>query len=340
MKYRISRFRNIGTVFLIIPFTLIIFIAFSQQAPSAAENKSKEENAQNLKKSRELNEKCLKCHSQPKYKMHNPNNNLDVYKKMPSDRVINIDLFNNSNHKNFKCIDCHSEDFNTFPHPANLLFEEQYVCMDCHGDDPKYEKFNFKGIQKEFDESVHSTRLTDQSSCWMCHNPHYYKTHAGKSHDISDIVKYDNEVCLSCHMNKDRYGLLTDKTKPNIIEKHDWLPNQELHFKSFRCVECHTKVNDSLTVSHNILGKDKALKNCKECHTKNSYLITSLYKYQILENKKQNGFFNPVLLDDLYVIGANRNEYFNYVSVSLLILVVGGISIHTLLRFTLKKKKD
>jgi hypothetical protein len=339
MKLSFSKITFSGSFLFIIPLILIFFIGFSQQTPTATVS-SKDENAQNLKKNRELNEKCLKCHSQPKYKLHNPNNNLDVYKKMPSDRVINVDMFNNSNHKNFKCVDCHSDEFNTFPHAANLLFDEQYVCMDCHGDDPKYEKFNFKGIQKEFEESVHAKRLTDQSSCWMCHNPHYYKTHAGQTQDISSIVAYDNEVCLSCHMNKDRYGLLTNKVKPNIIEKHDWLPNQELHFKSFRCLECHTKVNDSLTVSHNILGKDKALKNCKECHSKNSYLIASLYKYQITEDKKKNGFFNPILLSDLYVIGANRNYYFNYISVTLLILVIGGISIHTFLRFTIKRKKD
>jgi hypothetical protein len=197
MKQRISKIRSIVPALLIVPFILVLFIAYSQQTQTA-EDKSKAENAQNLKETRDLNNKCLKCHSQSKYKMHNPNNDLDVYKKMPSDRVINVDMFYSSNHKNFKCIDCHSTEFNTFPHAANLLFEETFVCMDCHGSDPKFEKFNFEGIQKEFEESVHSTRLTDQSSCWMCHNPHYYKTHAGESHDISDIVKYDNEVCLSC----------------------------------------------------------------------------------------------------------------------------------------------
>jgi len=339
MRIKRGWFKYSGIFSLIISFILIVFIAFSQQNATSGKS-AKEENAQKLKENRDINDKCLKCHSQSKYKMHNPNTDKDVFKKMPSDRVINIDMFYNSNHRNFKCTDCHSEDFSKFPHAADLLFEEQNKCMDCHGDDPKYKKYNFEGIQKEFDESVHATRLADQATCWMCHNPHYYKTTAGATQDISAIVRYDNQVCLSCHMNKDRFGLLTDKTKPNIIEKHDWLPNQELHFRSFRCVECHTKVNDSLVVSHNILDKTKALKNCKECHTKNSYLITSLYKYQILENRKRYGFFNPVLLNDLYVIGANRNYYFNIASISLLILVVGGISIHTALRFIIKRKND
>ena len=288
----------------------------------------------------EENERCFKCHGQSKYEYTNETLGRQVKQLMYSEIIIKREAFYNSNHKNFKCTDCHSEDFATFPHKADLLFEEQYKCMDCHGDDPKYEKYNFAGIQKEYDESVHAKRLGDQASCWMCHNPHYYKTTAGATQDIAAIVRYDNEVCLSCHMNKERFGLLTDKTKPNIIEKHEWLPNQELHFKSFRCVECHTKVNDSLTVSHNIVDRTKALKNCKECHTKNSYLITSLYKYQIQENRKRYGFFNPVMLEDLYVIGANRNYYFNIISVALLILVVGGVSVHTILRFTIKKKKE
>jgi hypothetical protein len=339
MKYKLNKIRHIGSVVFIFPFVLLIFIAFSQQTPATEEANAKEENVQNLKKNRELNEKCFKCHGQSKYLLINPNTKLEVYKKMPADRVVNREKFYSSNHYSFKCTDCHSEDFNTFPHAADLLFEEQYACMDCHGDDPKYEKFNFEGLQAEYEESVHSNRMSDHFSCWMCHNPHYYKTHAGESKNIPEIVAYDNEVCLSCHTSIDRYGLLTDKTRPNIIDKHDWLPNQELHFKSFRCVECHTKVNDSLTVSHNILGKDKALKNCKECHTRDSYLIESLYKYEISESKKNNGFFNPMLLNDLYVIGANRNIYFNYISLSLLVIVVGGISIHTLLRIKFKKKK-
>jgi Zn finger protein HypA/HybF involved in hydrogenase expression len=337
MKLYTDRIQNAFAFLLILPFVFISLNAFTQETQQD-KDAAKAENAKNLKNIRDLNSKCLKCHSQSKYKMHNPNTDLDVYKKMPAERVINVDMYYNSNHRNFKCIDCHSEDFNTFPHAADLLFEEQYKCMDCHGDDPKYEKYNFAGIEKEYQESVHAVRLGDQSSCWMCHSPHYYKTTAGATQDISEIVRYDNEVCLSCHTNKERFGLLTDKTRPNILEKHEWLPNQELHFKSFRCVECHTKVNDSLAVSHNIVDRTKALKNCKECHTKNSYLITSLYKYQIEENRKRYGFFNPVMLEDIYVIGANRNYYFNIASVSLLVIVFGGISIHTILRFLIKKK--
>jgi general stress protein CsbA len=64
--------------------------------------------------------------------------------------------------------------------------------------------------------------------------------------------------------------------------------------------------------------------------------MASLYKF---ESKKQrrDGFFNGIILNASYVIGANRNEYLNLISLVIFVLVIGVIIIHIILRI---RKKD
>ena len=291
-------------------------------------------------KNAELNENCLKCHGQSKYSYQNPELGKIVFKRMSYNKIMNRDLFYDSNHKQFKCIDCHAEEYSTFPHAGELRMAEKYNCIDCHGDDPKYQKFNFEKIESEFKESVHSTKHNDDFTCWMCHDAHTYKTIARSNATIRQTVAYDNSICLTCHADITKYQLLTDKKNPNIIAKHEWLPNQEVHFKSVRCIECHAQANDSIMVAHNILPKSKAVKNCVKCHTKKSILMTTLYKYKVKEQRSKGGFFNGVILNESYVIGANRNYYLNVLSLIIFGMVIVGIVIHASLRISKRKKND
>ena len=41
--------------------------------------------------------------------------------------------------------------------------------------------------------------------------------------------------------------------------------------------------------------------------------MASLYKFESKE-QRQDGFFNGIILNESYVIGANRNEYLNILS--------------------------
>jgi hypothetical protein len=252
-----------------------------------------------------------------------------MYAELIMDRTI----FYESNHREFKCIDCHSEDYNTFPHPGNLRMEAKPNCLDCHGGDEKYAKFNFENIEKEFQESMHSEKHSEDFTCWMCHNAHTYKINARTNEVVKTTIAYDNAICLECHGNITKYQLLTDKQSPNLIVKHEWLPNQVLHFQSVRCIECHTKkMNDSTLVAHKILPKSEAVKKCAECHSNNSILMASLYKYQVKEVRSAKGFFGSIFTSDSYVIGANRNFYLNMISVIIFGFVIIGIIIHSILR--------
>jgi hypothetical protein len=86
-----------------------------------------------------------------------------------------------------------------------------------------------------------------------------------------------------------------------------------------------------------IKPKAEAVKLCNECHSQNSILMASLYKFESKEQRR-NGFFNGIILNESYVIGANRNEYLNLISVIILIGVIGVIGIH--IAFRIRKSKQ
>lgn len=281
---------------------------------------------------RSENNNCLKCHANYHYEFPNSDSTRMIKKELCPNFVIDTALFYTSNHKSFKCTDCHSEDFNKYPHNAQLKSEQGWNCMDCHAGDEAYAKYHFEEITSQFEKSIHFQADKDAFTCWQCHDPHTYKTIARTSNDIGSTVLYDNNICLGCHANRNRLEVLTTKDKGNILQKHEWLPNQELHFKNVRCVECHARVNDTLLVSHQILPKEKAVHRCAECHSQNSLLMASLYKYKRKQNRQEYGFLNSVILNDSFVIGANRNFYLNVISISLAILTFSGIIIHLLIR--------
>jgi NAD-dependent SIR2 family protein deacetylase len=174
-------------------------------------------------------------------------------------------------------------------------------------------------------------------SCWKCHNPHSYKITVRNSDNLKETIAYDNSICLNCHSNFDHFQLLTDREEINVIQKHEWLPNQAAHFKSVRCIECHSRVNDSIKVSHLLLPKTEAVKRCNECHSQNSILMASLYKFES-KAQRRDGFFNGIILNESYVIGANRNEYLNLISLILFVGVLGVIAVHILFRIRKNNK--
>jgi len=283
------------------------------------------------------NENCLKCHGQNIYEYRNESQGINIRHAMSSEKIINRDAFYQSNHKSFKCTDCHSDEYLKFPHAGELRLEQMYNCLDCHGNDPKYAQFHFEEIDSEYQKSIHFQMEKDGFTCWKCHNPHYYKISIRNTENLKKTIAYDNSICLSCHSDYAKFQLLSDKEEISIIDKHDWLPNQSVHFKNVRCIECHTKANDSLLVSHLIMPKDSAVRRCNECHSQNSILMASLYKFKSKE-KRKDGFINGVMLNESYVIGANRNEYLNSISLVLFFIVLGIIVVHTTFRLAKKVK--
>lgn len=318
----LSSFKHL---FLIVVFLCTVSFSFGQE--------TNEENKSEINK----NQKCLTCHGNHTFKYMNEDYGIEIKEKMYGDRLIDTIAFSQSNHGMFKCTDCHSPEYEAFPHAGNLRMELMYACNDCHGGDPEYSKFHFDEIEEAFYESMHYNKAPDAFNCWSCHDPHSYKTQASTGGKISETVKYDNNICLKCHADVSQFELLTERENINILKTHDWLPNQELHFRSVRCIECHTQLNDSLLISHVVMPKENAIRECTKCHSENSHLMASLYKYKSMESRKSNGFVNAVIINESYVIGANRNKYLNILSVIIFGLVLTGIFIHTLFRIFKRK---
>jgi len=285
------------------------------------------------------NSQCLKCHGQVFYEYHNEW--TDLIDRKPMNPFYHIDSvkMHNSVHKAFACIDCHSMDYETFPHSGELRLEEKYKCIDCHGGDDTYAKYNFEGIEEAFMESVHFKSSDERFSCWMCHDAHGYQLALREQMPIKDVVSLSNKMCLNCHTNKFKYGLLSEDVPKDINAIHSWLPNQVNHFNKVRCVDCHTQVQNDLLVSHKILPKEEALKSCVQCHSSNSVLMESLYAYRIQESRESSGFINATILNEGYIIGANRNRTLNIVSIVIFGLLILGLAIHLTLRLIFIKKK-
>jgi hypothetical protein len=277
------------------------------------------------------NERCLKCHGQGKYEYKNENLERQVKALMCSERIVKREEFYRSNHKSFSCTDCHSDQYTKFPHSGELRMEQKLNCIDCHGGDEKFSQYHFEAIDTGYVKSTHYKLEQDGFSCWKCHNPHSYRINVRNSENIKETILYDNTICLNCHSNFDRFQLLTNRKEINILKTHEWLPNQEIHFKNVRCIECHTKINNDILVSHLIRPKAEAVRRCNECHSQNSILMATLYKFKSKEQRR-SGFFNGIILNESYVIGANRNEYLNLISLLVFIGLLGVIGIHIFFR--------
>lgn len=318
------------TTFLIVP----VFAMVQEDSTS---------NKEDLDKFREVNdfvdenEACLKCHAESKYVIVDDFFGKEFTESMCADKIVDRDEYYAMVHKSFACLDCHAYEYEEFPHPMEARTEEPYQCIDCHGYDENYAHFNFEEIEVEFNKSVHAN-ANENFNCWKCHNPHSYKLTIGDDEtSLSDAIAYNNDICLSCHSDFSRFELLTNRDEIDILDTHEWLPNQKAHFSSVRCIECHTAISDSILVAHDVQPKDMAVKKCAECHSKNSILMASLFKYQAKESRTNLGFINGVILNDAYVIGANRNAFLSFVGILLFLLVLGGISIHIIARIILKK---
>lgn len=301
-----------------------------------------------LKGQEEVQQKtCLECHSSQTFSVYNEWTEREERRLMNPLYILDTVQLAMGVHSSFNCIDCHSMDYETYPHDAGLKLEPMMTCIDCHGGDETYASWKFDQIEEEFHKSVHFEKHGEQFSCSKCHSQHYYRATARTTGDLHEIVESNNNMCLSCHDNMVRYQQVSGEQNPQLVQIHEWLPNQALHFRRVRCIECHTNVQDSLLISHNILKKEEATRNCVECHSANSMLQASLYKYQNLqsrtgENDGQKGFLasiggvNSEMSTDYYLIGASRIPFLNIIYAIILIATVVGIAVH--LTFRIIKK--
>lgn len=276
---------------------------------------------------REANGECFACHSDEGVKSL-PKEGLDLAKL--KNRLQNPAHYYNADHQKLLCTKCHSEGYDDFPHEQDAK-DSTSTCTDCHS-----KKANL--IEKQFDKSVHA-ELSDTITCTTCHNPHLMRV-ADKLGDTRKIVAQDNRVCLDCHDSEERFARFAPdkKMRPPIDEIHDWLPNTRLHWKAVRCVECHTPaVAAGEMLSHEILNKDKAEKNCLTCHSANSSLKTRLYRHLAKEEQEKYGFAQSVILANSYVLGATRHPWLDTLVLCAFAAMIIGLLAHGIGRFVARR---
>lgn len=279
---------------------------------------------------------CLRCHASQTHTIYNDWTERNEKRLMNPYFILDSLRIKTGVHHSFACTDCHSSDYETYPHQGELKLEPLSTCIDCHGGDENFADYKFEVIQEEFNKSIHAKALGEQFTCSKCHSQHYYQAKARTSENVKDIVKFSNEMCMSCHDNTPRYQLMSDSVNPKLVDTHNWLPNQKLHFENVRCIECHTQVKDSLMISHNILPKEKALKLCVECHTANSHLNASLYKYKNIQARTKKGKLGIIISNKSYVIGAYQSDILNLLSILIFMAVIAGVIVHSFFRIIKK----
>lgn len=288
---------------------------------------------------RAWNAECLQCHVGDS--LHEQGKGLFNLPKTAekSDRIS--PKFAASNHGNMACRTCHVGAFKAYPHTVEELASkaETLQCNECHAQE------SFR-VEAQVAKSVHSKNLKDNFTCSTCHDPHIVAS-AKKLGSVHKLVAQDNAMCMECHNSDKKFAefggkVLPDKKRPDIDKIHEWLPNTQRHWQAARCIDCHTppvKANSSLSVSHEILNKDKAQKNCSTCHAQDSALRTGLYRHIKETEAKEMGFANAAFLRNSYVVGATRNIYLDLLGLIMVGGTIGGVSLHGLLRILAARRR-
>ncbi len=321
---------------------VIIAIPLTLSAQNDKEDSRPVSRGAGLSKYAEENEmNCLLCHGKMIYTLKDTVMGMTRKQLMSEQNIILPDLFYNSVHWSFSCLDCHSNDFKSFPHSIEARFETSWGCIDCHGNDPNYAQYRFEEIDAEYQKSVHYTSTEGLITCWNCHDPHYYNPLARQTTDGREFIIRSNEMCLRCHSNADVMSLITDDNVDIVLPRHEWLPDVKRHLEAVRCIDCHTRMNDSVLVAHEVMPADSAVRGCSDCHSQNSILMGTLYKYAAKESRDEKGFVNGVMLrNDSYVIGANRSKLISFSGLLIIGMTIVFAMAHTFFRIVFKPKRQ
>ena len=307
--------------------TVAVWLALAIPALALAQDRPLPPEQQ--EKQRRANGECFACHSAEGMKAL-PKAGLDIARLRGL--LQHPEVFGQSDHQRLLCTKCHNEGYDEHPHASDAK-DSTSTCTDCHS-----KKANL--IEAQFEKSVHAD-LADKITCPTCHNPHTMRV-AHKQTDPARIVAQDNRVCLDCHDSDDRFARFAPekKTRPLIDDIHAWLPNTRLHWKAVRCVECHTpEVAAGEMLSHQILSKDRAEKDCLACHSASSTLKTRLYRHLVKEEQQRLGFANSVILATSYVPGATRHPLLDKLVLGAFAAMLIGLLAHGLGRFLTRGKR-
>ncbi len=277
---------------------------------------------------------CLDCH------LKHPDNKSKFAKTLVDySKSVHGIAITRGNANAAVCVDCHgAHRLEKASVPTSSIHKNNVhnVCGKCHTD-----------ITGEYMKSIHGQGVMkgfkDSPTCTFCHGEHNILAvpdvpeEAFKISGMKFNVVINNKMvfCVTCHSDKEmmkRYDLTT------IEESHKWMPNQVKHWETVRCVDCHSS-HEHPSLNHNILPRSETVKQCEECHSQNSKLMSKLYVHEKQQSRMKYGFVNGTLLSDAYVIGTTRNVYLDTLSIIIFGMTFFGIGVHGFLRWRAKKNR-
>ena len=268
------------------------------------------------------NADCLSCHSRQGIESP-PRQGMDM--ALLAKLLVEQQRFEHSDHGKMACKDCHTDAYVPYPHLPNAK-KQIKGCVECHQNPART-------IQPEFKASAHFKEHSDRFTCLSCHDSHTMRK-ASRLETAHLAARQDNAMCRSCHDDDARYSALKlpgskpQSRRPDMAETHDWLPNLDLHLAATRCIDCHSPAADAGALSHEVQGKDKALRRCEACHGSDTELARRLYKRMLLDKPgSEGGFANAALLSEIYVVGANRNAWLELGAAGVLALTALTLSV-------------
>ncbi|WP_246237723.1 cytochrome c3 family protein [Caldichromatium japonicum] len=262
------------------------------------------------------NADCLRCHRMQTL----------AYRDRKTGEIIDLSIdpqrFARSVHGAAACIDCHEGGFDRYPHSPESL-GQRLSCLGCHEQDERLSErdYRFATIRDEFNASIHATSDAPEAQgfdCHRCHDPHVFRN-AQIGQPLAEIVRADNQLCLSCH----------EAVRKSGSGAHLWLPKRDKHWAAVRCLECHTPLTPAgQPVSHQILAAKDSNTDCVNCHAKESRLLDRLYRYRAENDLKGRGLWSQAIFNESYVVGMSRSPLLDALGLGLIALTVLGLGAH------------
>lgn len=240
--------------------------------------------------------------------------------------------YRDSVHGGMDCVDCHRSGYRRYPHRRTRTLDRP-SCVDCHGAD---QGLPIMAIAEELGSSVHVAGIGRSGAikakgrtpldCSACHDAHAFRP-ARVGDPITGIARGHNQVCLSCHGDQG-----------DALElRHDWLPSPSAHWRSARCIDCHTAAAGvGGHQPHRILPADQGQRDCVGCHSANGTLLGRLYAYRAAQGSGEDGWLSRAVRNEAYLVGMSRNTVLDRTGVSALALVLLATLAHGLGRWWIR----
>jgi nitrate/TMAO reductase-like tetraheme cytochrome c subunit len=212
------------------------------------------------------------------------------------------------------------------PHGSDLS------CVECHGGNPEGENWEERHAELKKDPTY-----PDPQSCGDCHEEIVEGDESTPHINLSQFKENANVSCGQCHVSRPTSqggGLIEGhmfSRKPSEMNswfRHEWLNEEKLHLARVECQTCHS------------LSLESAVKDCGQCHSKNSILVTKTDAASTCSLKNWSFTNKELMAKGGFVIGSNRIPALDSIGILIVILTFVGCFIHGALRFITRRRKE